>query len=103
MKESNVSFLRNCWVCGNPFLAKARKAKSCARRECLGCMAVFRETYVFDFIMLNSRFGGGSGLESIEEQLQRAIEKLPSDEGPLAELLIGIIENQDLPEGYSPW
>jgi hypothetical protein len=83
----------NCLVCQQPFLAKTRKAKSCAGRQCMGFMAVFRETYVFDYIMLNSRWSGrGSGLESLEEMMQKAIKQLvDGDEEPLAALLIGLL------------
>jgi hypothetical protein len=55
-------------------------------------MTNFHESSMFEFLMLNMRCRGGSGLESTEELMRAAVEKLAIDEGPLADLLIEIYE-----------
>ena len=101
-KEHTLNLLK-CIVCGQSFLARARKAKSCGKRECIAFMTNFHESSMFEFLMLNMRCRGGSGLETMEELMRAAIEKLAIDEGPLAALLIEIYEGLNLPTGYSPW
>ena len=105
-KEHTLNLL-NCMVCGQSFLARIRKAKSCGKRECMRAHHLrgsrFHDSSMFEFLMLNMRCRGGSGLESTEELMRAAVEKLAIDEGPLADLLIEIYEGQDLPRGYSPW
>ena len=101
-KEHTLNLLK-CMVCEQPFSARTRKAKSCGKRECIAFMTNFHESSMFEFLMLNMRCRGGSGLESTEELMRAAVEKLAIDEGPLADLLIEIYEGQDLPRGYSPW
>ena len=89
-------------VCEQPFSARTRKAKSCGKRECIAFMTNFHESSMFEFLMLNMRCRGGSGLESTEELMRAAVEKLAIDEGPLAALLIEIYEGLDFSRGYSP-
>jgi hypothetical protein len=101
--ERNILYPLACLVCGQAFLAKTRKAKSCGKRACIAFMTNFHESSMFEFLMLNMRCRGGGGLESMRELMERAVEKLAIDEGPLADLLIEIYEGLDLPTGYSPW
>jgi hypothetical protein len=100
---ANVSFVRHCMVCEQPFSARTRKAKNCGERECIAFMTDFRESSMVELLLHNMRCRGGSGLESSEELMRAAVENLAIDEGPLADLLIEIYEWQDLPSGYSPW
>jgi hypothetical protein len=100
-KENALNLLQ-CLVCRQPFLTGTRKAKSCGKRECIAFMRNFHESSMFEFLMLNMRCRCGSGLESTEELMRAAVEKLAVDEGPLAALLIEIYEGLDLPRGYSP-
>jgi hypothetical protein len=61
---ANVSFVKHCMVCEQPFSARTRKAKSCGKRKCIAFMTNFHESSMFEFLMLNMRCRGGSGLES---------------------------------------
>ena len=101
--KENLLILKHCIVCEQPFSARTRKAKSCGKRECIAFMTNFHESSMFEFLMLNMRCRGGSGLESTEELMRAAVEKLAIDEGPLADLLVAIYKGLDLPVGYAPW
>jgi hypothetical protein len=65
--------------------------------------AEFEGFSTLQFITTNARWAGGTGLESLEELMAKAVRELPQSEKPLARLLIGIYEMQDLRCGYSAW
>jgi hypothetical protein len=78
-KKDTLNLLK-CTVCGQSSLARARKAKSCGKRECIAFITNFHESSMFEFLMLNMRCRGGSGLKSTEELMRAAVEKLAIDE-----------------------
>jgi hypothetical protein len=68
------------------------RARCCQRPECRALVAEIDTIIMLQFILTNMRWAGGEGLETPEELVALAIKQLPIDEGPLAELLIEIIE-----------
>jgi hypothetical protein len=44
------------------------------------------------FLLTNVRWAGGGGLETLEEQMAKAVEQLPVSSDSLAELLIELLE-----------
>jgi hypothetical protein len=95
----NTLFRRGCCqVCGEPLLklvgTQTRYSHYCSR-ACLAMMAGFEESVTLKFLLINLRCFGGEGFQTLEEQMQKAVEQLPVDERMLADLLITILEIQD--------
>jgi hypothetical protein len=80
-----------CLVCGQPFARKTGE-HCCGKRECRAFRAIFIETTMFEFLMLNLRWRGGEGLETPRELMEKAVEELPVSSDLLAELLIKNLE-----------
>ena len=89
--RANVSFLLRCWVCHNRFLAPQKDSAvlfapgvPCVNRgkRYDNDVAVYLAAIVVD---------RRSGVDTLEEQLQEAIDLLPVDEKPLAEFLIDLL------------
>jgi hypothetical protein len=91
--ESNVDYLRRCWVCDQTFVGSG----GCCSRECRMAMAEFAEFSVLGFILNNFGPGAPSQEELREEyyrqQLQEAIMRLPTNEDRLFGILGEIIED----------
>jgi hypothetical protein len=89
--EVNSEFLLRCWVCGYPHLSIKGTARCCSRPECRMMLAEIDTLMMLQFILTNSRWAGGPGLETPEEMMQKAVKQLGFSSDPLAELLIELL------------
>ena len=55
------------------------------------CVAEIDTLLMPQFLLQQSRWAGGPGWNTLEEQLQEAVDLLPVDEKPLAEFLIELL------------
>jgi hypothetical protein len=90
-REMNVSFLRYCWVCANPYESVKAESRCCQKPECRMMLAEIDTLMMLQFILTNSRWAGGPGLETPEEMMQKAVKQLGFSSDPLAELLIELL------------
>jgi hypothetical protein len=91
MADSETLFRKSCCVCGEP-LRETPRWRQCCSRACLLVRLDWETGTELRFILTNLRCFGGGGFRTLEERMSEAVRRLPIDEGPLAELLIEIVQ-----------
>lgn len=72
--RAKILYLRRCWVCGNPYESVKAESRCCRRPLCRWIVSDIDGIMVLQFIVTNTRWGGGEGLETMEEMMRLAVE-----------------------------
>jgi hypothetical protein len=92
--ESNIDYLRRCWICDRTFVGSGGH---CCSRECRQLLGEFTEISVLRFMLNNFGPGAPSQAELREQyyrqELQEAIRRLPTNEDRLFGILCEILED----------
>jgi hypothetical protein len=62
----NVSFLRYCWVCANPYESVKAESRCCQKPECRMMLAEIDTILMLRFTLENMRCYGGPGWQTQE-------------------------------------
>jgi hypothetical protein len=96
-EPANVSFLKQCWICGDQFFADKRSARICRRPDCRMMFMDFATFLALRTILERSHWAGGlteaeQQQKYYRERLSEGVRQLPHSAAALGEVLIEITE-----------